>query len=174
MKTLKTLVLVAILCLGQIAMAQDTNFNDTVKLNPTANEDLKVVTDYMDALMTNDMKKVGRLLADTYVGNGPSTDDKQTKAEQIASWTETHKVRTNNKNSYVVNTWRVLSGDYKGDWVSVWGDYSYTENGKDVKLTYQFTANIEDGKIQNSIIYYDNLAIAKQMGYELTAAKKKD
>ena len=102
---------------------------------------------------------------------GPANGDTQTKAELIASWTEFNKVRTNQKNDYVRNSFRVNGGDLAGDWVSVWGTYSFTENGIDIILPYQYTAQVDDGKILRSAIYYDNLAIAAMRGYELTAKK---
>ena len=89
-----------------------------------------------------------------------------TKAEIIAGWIANHKVRTNQKNDYVKHTWRVVEGEYLGDWVAVWGTYSYTQNGVDIELPYQFTAQVDEGKIQRSIIYYDKLAVNKAMGFE--------
>ena len=168
MKTLKTLALAVVLCIGQITIAQEMNFNETVTQNPTPDEDLKVVTEYLDALVNNNLDKAGSLLADDFSGSGPSDGDTETKEDVIDNWKQIHKLRTNQKNDYVVNTWRVLSGEYKGDWVSIWGTYSYTENDTDINLPYHLTAKVEDGKIQNSIIYYNSLAVAKKMGYELT------
>ncbi len=168
MKTLKTLALAVVLCIGQITIAQEMNFNEVVTQNPTAEEDLKVVADYLDALVNNNLDKAKGLLAADFSGSGPSAGDTETKEEVIENWTQIHKLRTNQNNDYVVNTWRVLSGEYEGDWVSIWGTYSYTENDTDIKLPYHLTAKVEDGKIQNSIIYYNSLAVAKKMGYELT------
>ncbi|WCO02733.1 hypothetical protein [Psychroserpens ponticola] len=178
MKTiLKTIALVVFLFIGQITTAQEQetkSFNEVVTQNPTAEEDLKIVTDYLDAVINNKMDIVDNLLSDTYVNNGPSNGESSTKAEEIASWKDIHKIRTNQKNEYVVNTWRVLEGDYKGHWVSIWGTYTFTQDGADIILPYQYTAMVENGKIQKSVIYYDNLAIAKAMGYTLTPPKKKE
>ena len=173
MKTLKTLALAVVLCIGQITIAQEMNFNEVVTQNPTAEEDLKVVADYLDALVNNNLDKAKGLLADDFSGSGPSDGDTETKEEVIENWTQIHKLRTNQNNDYVVNTWRVLSGEYEGDWVSIWGTYSYTENDTDIKLPYHLTAKVEDGKIQNSIIYYNSLAVAKKMGYELISTELK-
>jgi ketosteroid isomerase-like protein len=165
MKTIKTLSIALVLCLGQITFAQES------VENPTATEDIKVVSDYIDALMTNKMDVVSSLVADDHVGMGPANGDTQTKAELVANWTEYNKIRTNQKNDYVRNSFRVNGGDLAGDWVSVWGTYSFTENGIDIILPYQYTAQVENGKILKSAIYYDNLAIAEMRGYELIAKK---
>ena len=74
-------------------------------------------------------------------------------------------------NEFVSNSFRVTGGNLKGDWVAVWGNYTFTQNGVTVILPYQFTAMIENGKIEKSTIYYDKLAINRAMGYELTAKK---
>ena len=62
----------------------------------------------------------------------------------------------------------MLEGDLKGDWVSVWGNYIFTENGITVNLPYQSTLMVDNGKIARSIIYFDRLAVLTAMGYELT------
>jgi ketosteroid isomerase-like protein len=165
MKTVKTLAIALFLCLGLTSFAQESSEN------PTVTEDIKVVTDYIDALMANKMDVVSGFIADDHIGSGPANGETQTKAELIASWTENHKVRTNQKNDYVRNSFRVVGGDLAGDWVSVWGTYSFTQNGTDVVLPYQLTAEVKDGKIQRSVIYCDKLAINTAMGYELVAKK---
>jgi hypothetical protein len=165
MKTVKTLSIALFLCLGQITFAEESIEN------PTATEDIKVVSDYIDASMTNKMDVVVNLVADEHIGIGPANGDTQTKAELLTTWTEWNKVRTNQKNDYVRNSFRVVGGDLDGDWESVWGTYSFTETGIDIVLPYQYTAQGENGKILRSAIYYDNLAIAEMRGYELTAKK---
>ena len=165
MKTVKTLSIALFLCLGQIMFAQES------VENPTATEDIKVVTDHIEALMSKNMDAAANSVADDYIGAGPANGDTQTKVELISSWTENHKVRTNQKNDYVRNSFRVLGGDLEGDWVSVWGTYSFTQSGIDVVLPYQYTAEVKVGKIQRSVIYYDKLAVNTAMGYELTAKK---
>ncbi len=172
MKNLQRIAIVLSLIIGQITFAQEKSYKENVVENPTAEEDLKVVADYLDALLNNKMDKVSDLIADSYVGNGPNYQETETKAEHIETWKEAHKVRTNQKNDYVSQTFRVIDGDLKGDWVSVWGTYSFTENGVDLNLPYQYTAMVENGKIGQSIIYFDRLAISTAMGYELTAKKK--
>ncbi len=71
MKTLKTVAIALVLCLGQITFAQES------AENPTAKEDIKVVGDYIDALMTNKMDVAASLLADEHIGAGPANGDTQ-------------------------------------------------------------------------------------------------
>jgi len=172
MKKVKTSALVLFLIIGQISFAQDKSYKEIVVENTTAEEDLKVVSDYLDAITDNKMSVASNLLADSFIGTGPSYQETQTKAEVIESWEEYHKVRTNQKNDYLRQTFRVIDGDQKGDWVSIWGMYSYTQNGITVNLPYQFTAQVENGQISRAGIYYDRLAISEAMGLELTPKKE--
>lgn len=168
MKILKTIVIAVLLIIGQTSFAQDKSYKEMVVENPTAEEDIKVVDDFIDALTANKMDKVASLLTDTYVGAGPAHEETQTKAEYLESWKKAHEVRTNQKNDFIRQTFRVLEGDLKGDWVSVWGNYIFTENGITVNLPYQSTLMVDNGKIARSIIYFDRLAVLTAMGYELT------
>ncbi|MBJ7879855.1 hypothetical protein [Gelidibacter salicanalis] len=172
MKILKTSVIILLLIMAQTAFAQDKSYKETVVENPTAEEDIKVVADYLDALLKNKMDIAAGLLADTYVGAGPAHQETETKATSIESWKAIHKARTGQKNDYVRNSFRVIDGDLKGDWVSVWGTYTFTQNNITVNLPYQFTAMVDNGKISKSFIYYDRMAINTAMGYELIAKKK--
>lgn len=162
--------------MGQITSAQEESksFNEIVVPNPNADKDLKLITDYLDAVVNNKMDVLESLLAESYVCTGPSNGETSTKLEEIENWKAAHKIRTNQKNDYALNTWRVLEGTYKGDWVSVWGTYTFTENGKEIILPYQYTGIIEDGKIQGAGVYYDNLPVFKARGYTITPPAKKE
>lgn len=56
MKTIKTTVIITLLSIGQLIFAQEKSYKETVVENPTAEQDLKVVSDYLDALVGNKMK----------------------------------------------------------------------------------------------------------------------
>lgn len=176
MKTLKTTMLLAIIMLlapiTTNAQDKELTYKDVVVENPEAEADMKVVADYVNALVNNDMEKAGQFLAEKYIGYGPALNDSINKQNNINAWKENHKVRTNQKVGFVTQTFRVLQGDLKGDWVSQWGNYSFTQNGKDIKIPYQFTALVTNGKIDRSTIYFDNLAVLQKLGYEITPPKQ--
>lgn len=173
-RILKMTVVLLFLIVSQLVFSQnkELNYKDNVVENPEAESDIKVVNDYVNALINNELAKAEKLLAEKYIGLGPSANDSITKQETINSWKESHKVRSNQKVSFVSQTFRVLQGDLKGDWVSQWGNYSFTQNGKNVKLPYQFTALISNGKIDRSSIYFDNLAVLLALGFEVTPPKE--
>lgn len=174
LKTLKTILLILCITGTQLSLAQDkaTKYSDAVTDNPTADQDLKIMADFTNALVHNDMAKVESLLSDAFVSNGPSVNESQTKEETITIWNNAHKARTNQKVEFVMTTFKVLEGNLKGNWVSQWGIYTFTVKSVTIVLPYQSTARIANGKIEEIRTYYDNLAIARAMGFEITAPKK--
>lgn len=176
MKTIKKPSLLIILFLGlctfSFAQTKTPSYKELVGENPNAEADIKVMSDYTNALANNKMDVAANQLSEKYVGYGPAATDSINKKEEMASWVIAHLVRTNEKVGFVSMSYRVLQGPYKGDWVAQWGDYSFTENGKDITLPFQVTARVSNGKIEMSRVYYDNLAIVTALGYTITPPKK--
>jgi len=135
--------------------------------NTNADKDLKTVSNFINALVAGDFTTAKSLMADNYKASGPSPKDSATRDQEITNWTEGNKTQTDRKTSFVSETFRVLQGDQKVDWVSVWGDYSFTQNGTTVKFPYQYTAHLTDGKIDRSFVYYDRQYISETLGYKL-------
>jgi len=175
MKISKTpLLLLCFIIIFQLSFSQNEtpSYKDLVVENPEAEVDMQVVNDYVNALINNKMMEAEKLLGDKYMGYGPAVNDSISKQETMASWKESHKIRTNEKVGFVTQTFRVLQGELAGDWVSQWGTYTFTQNGKNIELPYQLTALVSNGKISRSTIYFDNLAIIEALGYQITPPKQ--
>lgn len=169
-------MLVAFVFTAQITFAQDKvtkSINEVITQNPTAEEDLKVVMGYLNAIINNKMDVAESLLSDTCVTTGPSNGESSTKTELIDTWKERNKVRTDPKNEMIYYTWRVLEGKYKGDWVGIWGTYTFTESSTEVIVPYNYLAMVEGGKIQEARMFYDKLSILTAMGGTVTPPNKK-
>ena len=143
-------------------------YGDMVVANPNAEKDIKLVSDYVNALTSGDLDKAKSLATDNYVGYGPAPTDSATIDQTISGWKENSTRQSNRTINFVPATFKVTSGDNQGEWVSLWGEYSFTENGKDVKFPFQYTAHVTDGKIDKDLIYYDRLYIMQTLGYTLT------
>jgi len=156
---------------AQATNATQQGYNDAVKANPTADQDIKVVSDYLNALVAPDFDKVRSLLAPNYKGRGPGPFDSATAEDVIKTWQSNDSSQTNRKIGSIPATFRVLSGDYQGNWVAMWGEYDCTINGKDLKIPFQYTAHITNSKIDNDITYYDRLYIFQSLGFTLTPPK---
>ena len=154
---------------AQSSTATHPKYKDLVAENPTADSDIKLVEDYLNSLLLSNPDKAKSLLADNYMGYGPSPADSSNAEQTINSWKENYKTQLNRKVDFqAVITLRILAGNYKGDWVDVWGNYSCNMNGKDITLPLQYTSKVANGKIVADMTYYDNLYIVKKLGYTVT------
>ncbi len=157
---------------AQSAAAQ-MRYSDMVGANPDADADIKVVSDYVNTLIAGDIDKATSMLASSYKGYGPGPDDSSNVQQTSDSWKKSNTMQQNRKADFVTETFDVKSGDNAGHWVSTWGTYSFTENGKNVKFPYQYTAHVKDGKIDKDVIYYDQLYVVKALGYTVTPPPSK-
>ncbi len=176
MKSLqKTAVLLIFVAIGNLSFAQDKtpSYKDMVVTNPNAEADIKVVSDYTNALVNNKMDEAAKHLSEKYMGYGPAANDSINKTGHIEGWKNVHLVRTNENVTFVSETFRVTQGELKGEWVSQWGTYSFTQDSKDITLPFQANSLVSNGKIETSRIYFDNLAVTLALGYTLTPPEKK-
>jgi ketosteroid isomerase-like protein len=170
MKTVKCFF--AVLCCTafmSLSTAQTTtSYKDLVVENPNAEADMKVVGDYVNALVSGDLDKAKTLLAPNFMGRGPSQLDSANTEKTMANWQANYKVQSDRKVRFVTQTFKVLSGNTKGNWVSLWGAYTFTQTEKAISIPFQYTASVADGKILSDRIYFDNLSVVRQLGYKLT------
>lgn len=175
MKTVTSAFLMATIMVGfciNSAKAQSANqdmkYSDMVGANPDAESDIKIVSDYVNSLIGGEIDKATAMLADNYKGYGPGPNDSSDFQKTTEIWKQNSTNQQNRKINFVAETFIVKSGDLSGHWVSTWGTYSFTENGKDVKFPYQYTAHVSNGKIDQDRIYYDQLYIVQALGYTVT------
>jgi ketosteroid isomerase-like protein len=179
-KTISKGILLAILWLSigftsakaQSATAKQFHYQDYVGENPDADADISLVSDYLKKLVGGDVDKATSMLATGFTGYGPGPGDSSNVHQVTEGWKHGDSVQLNRKNDFVAATFNVKSGDLAGHWVEVWGTYSFTENGKDVKFPYQYSAHVKNGKIDRDNIYYDQLYIVKALGFTVTPPAK--
>ena len=154
---------------AQTAPANAPRYKDVVVDNPNAEADMKVVSDFVNALtVSGDQAKVRSLVSPAFIGHGPAPTDSANIDQTLKTWAESYKTQMNRKVSFVTQTFQVTTGNLKGNWVSMWGDYTFTENGKTISFPYQYTARVADGKIVTDRVYYDRMYIVTQLGYKVT------
>jgi len=124
------------------AQATPMHYKDAVVENPTADADIKTVTDFTNALVSGDLTKAKSLMADSYKGYGPSYTDSVNFDKEIAGWQENYKTQTDRKVGFVPATFQVLSGDLQGNWVAIWGDYTFTEGGKTISFPFHSSSHV--------------------------------
>jgi predicted SnoaL-like aldol condensation-catalyzing enzyme len=178
-KTIKTnlffvallLTIVATTTQAQLSPSSQPRYKDMILENPDAEADIKVVSDFVNSVVSGDLDKAKSLLSANYKGHGPALTDSVTSEQTISAWKENYKMQSNRKVGFVAETFRVASGNLKGDWVAVWGDYSFTQGDKNLSFPFQYTARVANAKIDTDRIYYDRLSVLQTLGYTLTPPK---
>jgi hypothetical protein len=128
---------VSILAQAQKATpAKSPRYKDVVVDNPNAERDMKVAGDFVNALVSGNQKKARSLVSSTFMGHGPAPSDSSNIDKTLKEWAANYKTQLNRKVGFVTTTWLVKSGNYKGTWVSLWGEYSFTQAGKPFRFPF--------------------------------------
>lgn len=138
--------------------------NDSKKI-----ENISLVEKYIEAVEKLDYETMESMLADDYLGLGPSYGDSIGKEEALAMWK--HNVETlyasvdynRSRNLAVI----VPDGENKGEWVANWAELSivYKEDNKKVMIWTNTNYLIENGKIKKSLTFYNEADVLEQLGY---------
>ena len=114
---------------------------------------------------------MANLLADDYIGYGPSFTDSIDKAGAIASWKEvSEKLYDKIEYTRTVNLAKKLTdGPHPGDYVSDWASLriTYKDGRGVVNLNMNAVYRIENGKITLSRTFYNEADVLRQLGYEI-------
>ncbi|HEY9001590.1 MAG TPA: nuclear transport factor 2 family protein [Mucilaginibacter sp.] len=169
---LSLLIALAVLFIFSVdkASAQDKAIHqkDMIGDNSTADQDDMAVANFTNWLVGGDADKAATLLAPDFKAYGPAPSDSGNTEQLVKGWKENYKTQSDRKVNFVLESFHVKSGDYMGNWVAVWGDYTFTSMGKTVKFPYHCVYKVTKGKINSSRIYFDNLYIVQQLGYKVT------
>ncbi|MBD2757714.1 nuclear transport factor 2 family protein [Spirosoma validum] len=151
---------------GLASMAQ----NAPMIPNQNAQRNIKLVSDFVKAItVTGEQDKARLLLSPSYVAHGSSWADSATIEQTMKNWQMAYKNQMNRKNEFSAHSFRILSGAMKGDWVGLWGTYSYTDvrTGKAISFPYQYTAKVVENKIVSDRTYFDQLPILTEVGFKI-------
>ena len=137
------------------------------------NESLAIAKKYMEAVETNNVALMDSLLADNYIGYGPSVGDSTNKTTAIENW------KYNSANLYESIKYTrhqniaVTVGENEevdaGDWVSNWAylTIKYKDGRGPVNVWVNATYKIENGKIVRSRTFYNEADVLRQLGYTM-------
>ena len=137
--------------------------------NSAAN--IAVVHKYLEAVDNNDYQLMESLLADDYLGLGPSMDDSTNKEMALASWKwnvenlyeEVEYDRTQTFSS------TITEGPHAGEWAYNWAEVTirYQDGSGPVSLMMNAVYKIENGKIARSRTFYNEAEVWEQLGYRI-------
>jgi hypothetical protein len=132
---------------------------------------LAIAEKYMQAVETKNAALMDSLLADNYIGYGPSVSDSVNKEEAISAF------RENSENLYQSLKYArhkelavtVKEGEAMGDWVLNWAylTIKYKVSDEPVNLWVNVVYRIENGKIVQSRTFYNEADVLRQLKYTI-------
>lgn len=161
---MKSHIIIAGLCVALLSCAGD----DQKKIEK---ENIAVIEKYIQAVQNKDTQTMADLLADNYVGYGPSYSDSINKEQAIANWKDVAE-NLYEKIEYVrtVNiAAKVTDGPHPGNFVSDWASLkiTYKDGRGPVFLNMNAIYRIENGKITLSRTFYNEADVLRQLGYSM-------
>lgn len=139
------------------------------KQNNKQEKNVRLIENYVQAVENLDHDAMEDLLADNYVGYGPSYGDSINKMDAIANWKKNvenlyEKIKYNKSRNFAVT---VPDGENIGEWVSNWAELNikYKEDFGEVNLWANSIYKIENGKIVKSFTFYNEADALEQLGY---------
>ncbi len=134
-------------------------------LSDPAEENVKLITDYIKAVENLDYDAMDEILDDNYLGIGPSRTDSIYKDQAISNWKNNvehlyEKISYSKSKNFAVKT-------NEGEWVSNWADLTivYKDNKKEISILANTIYQINNGKIIKSITFYNEADALEQLGY---------
>jgi len=160
---MKQLIVLALISLSLFACTSSADKKEKANL--------AIAQKYMNAVETGNVALMDSLLADKYMGYGPSITDSTNKEEALASW----KFISENLYESIEYTHHqelavtVKEGRAKGDWVLNWAflTIKYKDGRGPVNLWVNVVYVIENGKIIMSRTFYNEADVLRQLRYNL-------
>src|SRR4051794_10916994 len=132
-------------------------------------DNFAVIERYAQAVQNKNVDSMSALLADDYMGYGPSFNDSINKADAVANWRNLVATLYDSiQYTHSVNiAAKVPDGPHPGDYISSWSSMRITyKNGQGpVNLLVNVIYRVENGKITLSRTFYDEADAMRQLGY---------
>jgi limonene-1,2-epoxide hydrolase len=140
-----------------------------VDISDKETKHLAIAKKYMNAVENKNIAMMDSLLAENYMGYGPSVGDSVNKKEaldlfkrNVESLYESFQYTRHKNLAVTVNT-----GETKGDWVLNWAylTIKYKDGRGPVNLWVNAVYRIENEKIVHSRTFYNEADVLRQLGY---------
>jgi hypothetical protein len=162
---MKQLILLTIISISFFSCTSSTDAGNNKEAN------LTIAKKYMEAVETSNTAAMDSLLADNYMGYGPSVGDSTDKASALESWKYNaenlyESVKYTRHQNMAINVPEGEQAD-AGDWVSNWAylTIKYKDGRGPVNVWVNAAYKIEDGKIVRSRSFYNEADVMRQLGY---------
>lgn len=134
-------------------------------------ENLAIARKYMKAVETKNISVIDSLLADNYMGYGPSIGDSINKEGAVLNtkFLMDNLYETFEYTRHVEVAVTVKEGKAAGDWVLNWAylTIKYKDGRGPVNLWVNVVYRIENGKIVHSRTFYNEADVMRQLGYSM-------
>jgi len=165
---MKKLILPAILLVGMASCNKPAPAVDTV-----GEQNKSLVQKYDEAIVTGDTSNLESFLAEKFMAYGPAMKDSSSRQQIVDIWKKNWRT-----------TWASIKFDrdailaftippgekHPGDWVADWAVITVNQkNGlPTVKFRWHTVFRVKDGKIDQSVGFYDLNDILVQQGFTIT------
>lgn len=138
-------------------------------VNNHSEENIALIENYIKAVENLDHDAMSSLLADDYLGLGPSYGDSIRKPQAVENWKSNvdnlyEKLEyTKSRNAAIT----IVTGENQGDWIANWAELNITykdDRGK-VIIWANSIYQIENNKIVKSYTFYNEADALRQLGY---------
>jgi hypothetical protein len=161
---MKPLIVLAIISLSLFACTSSADKKEKANL--------AIAHKYMQAIETKNVAIMDSLLADNYIGYGPSVEDSTNKEQAILNWKDNaenlyESIEYTRSKELAVT---VKEGEAIGDWVLNWAYLTirYKIGKEPVHLWVNIVYRIENGKIVQSRTFYNEADVLRQLRYMIT------
>jgi hypothetical protein len=168
---MKQLIVLFVLSAGLFACTSATDKKEQ--------ESLEVIEKYRKAVESNNLTVMDSLLADNYMGYGPSVGDSINKTDALASWKynaeHLYESVTYTRHQNLAVTVKDNKEVTAGNWVSNWSylTIKFRDGRGTANLWVNAAYRIENGKIVHSRTFYNESDVLRQLGYNWVAGKGK-
>ena len=132
-------------------------------------KNIALIENYVRAVVNMDLNAMESMLAEDYMGLGPSFGDSVGKELALVNWNYNaenlyEKIEYRKSRNVAV---KVKSGDNRGEWVSNWAELHilYKNNIGYVTIWANTMYQIENSKIVKSYTFYNEADALRQLGY---------
>ena len=139
------------------------------KTEDHSEKNIALVEQYIQAVEDLNSDGMDNLLADNYMGYGPSYNNEINKEDVIKNWKEysttLYKSIDYSKSRNIAVS--IPDGENKGEWVTNWAELNivYKENNAEITIWANTLYQIENNKIVKSYTIYNEADALHQLGY---------
>ena len=138
-------------------------------IGDNSEKNLALVEKYVAGVENLDFEIMESILADDYLGLGPSIGDSIGKAQAVENWKLNveilyEKIEYQRSRNTAVT---VTTGDNQGEWVSNWAELyiEYKNDEGSVTIWANTIYKIENDQIVKSFTFYNEADALRQLGY---------